>query len=67
MRSITIKGNFSSKEQFDMLGISGDSGGSVNDFQMAMQVLRLLGNNVTGSYLVLGHPTYGLLSRRKLK
>lgn len=47
MKTLLIHGSYASDGSFILSHLSGDTGGSVNDFNLAMQAIRLRGT-ITG-------------------
>lgn len=62
MKTLLIHGSYASDGSFILSHLSGDTGGSVNDFNLAMQAIRLRGT-VTGDEKYLDViPLYQFLS-----
>lgn len=62
MKTLLIHGSYASDGSFILSHLSGDTGGSVNDFNLAMQAIRLRGT-ITGDEKYLDViPLYQFLS-----
>lgn len=62
MKTLLIHGSYASDGSFILSHLSGDTGGSVNDFNLAMQAIRLRGT-ITGDEKYLRvKPLYQLFS-----
>lgn len=62
MKTLLIHGSYTSDGLFVMSYLSGDTGGSVNDFNLAMQALRLRGTTAGEEKYLRVIPTVQIFS-----